>query len=46
LTEYVKIGDEKLQEFYDDWEKNFSNFENDSLIKIEELKMEHEMQME
>jgi hypothetical protein len=46
LTEYVKIGDEKLKEFYDDWERHFTEFENESLQKIEDLKMEHEMQME
>jgi hypothetical protein len=42
LTEYVQIGDEKLKEFYDEWEKIFSDFENESLKKIEDLKMEHE----
>jgi len=31
LTEYVKIGDEKLKEFYDDWEQHFTDFENESL---------------
>ena len=46
LKEYVEIGDEKLQEFYRDWERNFSEFEDESLIKIEELKYEHEEQME
>jgi len=24
LTEYVKIGDEKLKEFYNDWEAHFA----------------------
>ena len=42
LKEYVEIGDEKLQEFYREWERNFSEFEDESLIKIEELKYEHE----
>jgi len=42
LTEYVQIGDEKLKEFYDTWEGHFANFENESLHKIEDLKMEHE----
>ena len=46
LREYIEIGDEKLQEFYRDWEKNFAEFENESMIKIEELKYEHEEQME
>ncbi|CDW84231.1 UNKNOWN [Stylonychia lemnae] len=46
LTEYVQIGDEKLKEFYDEWEQIFADFENDSLKKIEDLKMEHEQQME
>jgi hypothetical protein len=38
----VQIGDEKLQEFYDKWEQHFAEFENDSLKKIEDLKMQHE----
>jgi len=46
LGEYVKIGDEKLKEFYDKWESIFGEFENESLKKIEELKFEHEQQME
>lgn len=46
LKEYVEIGDEKLQDFYRDWERKFSEFEDESLIKIEELKYEHEEQME
>lgn len=46
LREYVDIGDEKLQEFYRDWERKFAEFGDESLIKIEELKYEHEEQME
>lgn len=46
LKEYVEIGDEKLQEFYRDWEQKFVDFEDQSLIKIEELKYEHEQQMD
>lgn len=46
LREYIDIGDEKLQEFYRDWEKKFAFFEDESMIKIEELKYEHEDQME
>jgi hypothetical protein len=42
LREYVDIGDEKLQEFYRDWERKFAEFGDESLIKIEELKFEHE----
>jgi len=42
LREYIDIGDEKLQEFYRDWEKKFADFEDESMIKIEELKYEHE----
>jgi hypothetical protein len=38
----VKIGDEKLKEFYDKWEQQFADFESDNLQKIEDLKMEHE----
>jgi hypothetical protein len=46
LTEYVQIGDEKLREFYEMWERQFAEFEHENLAKIEELKMEHEQQME
>ncbi len=46
LSEYVSIGGEKLKEFYDKWEKIFAEFEMDNLQKIEDLKMEHEQQME
>ena len=42
LTEYIEIGDEKLNEFYRDWENKFGEFEEESLIRIEELKYEHE----
>ena len=42
LTEYIEIGDEKLNEFYRDWENKFSEFEDESLVRIEELKYEHE----
>jgi len=35
-----------LQEFYREWERKFANFEDESLVKIEELKFEHEEQME
>lgn len=46
MREYIEIGDEKLQEFYRDWEKKFADFEDESMVKIEELKYEHEEQME
>ena len=26
LTEYIEIGDEKLQEFYREWERKFAEF--------------------
>ena len=35
-----------MQEFYREWERKFANFEDESLVKIEELKFEHEEQME
>jgi hypothetical protein len=38
----MKIGDDKLKEFYDKWENIFAEFENESLKKIEDLKYEHE----
>lgn len=46
LTEYVKIGDEKLKDFYNDWEGHFADFERESLVKIENLREEHELQMD
>ena len=46
LKEYVDIGDEKLQEFYRDWEHRFQEFEDESIVKIEDLKIQHEDQME
>jgi hypothetical protein len=42
LKEYIDIGDEKLQEFYRDWEREFNKFEDESMIKIEEMKFDHE----
>jgi hypothetical protein len=42
LKEYIDIGDEKLQEFYRDWEREFNKFEDESMIKIEEMKCDHE----
>ncbi len=35
-----------MKEFYDTWEGHFASFEGESLRKIEELKQEHEQQME
>lgn len=35
-----------MKEFYDKWENVFADFEDESLAKIEELKQEHEQQME
>jgi hypothetical protein len=35
-----------LNEFYRDWENKFSEFEDESLVRIEELKYEHEEQMD
>lgn len=46
LKEYITIGDDKLQEFYKDWEHKFQEFEDESIIKIEDLKYQHEDQME
>lgn len=42
----MDIGDEKLHEFYRDWDKKFAEFEDESMVKIEEVKYEHEEQME
>ena len=38
LKEYVEIGDEKLKEFFTDWERKFADFEEQSMAKMEGLK--------
>ena len=42
LREYIDIGDDQLQEFYRMWEQKFEDYEDESLMRIEELKEDHE----
>ena len=46
LKEYIDIGDEKIQDCYRDWERHFQDFEDESNIKIENMKYTHEDQMD
>ena len=46
MKEYVTIGNEMLQDFYKSWEAKFQKFEDDSMIKVVELEIEHKEQME
>lgn len=42
MREYIDIGDEQLQEFYRMWEQKFEDYEDESLMRIEGLKDDHE----
>jgi len=46
MKEYVTIGGEHMQEFYKNWEERFKQNEEDALLKIQNLQMDHEQQME
>lgn len=46
MKEYVAIGNEHLQEFYQEWQRKFEEFEKESLEKIQDLEITHENQME
>ena len=46
MKEYVTIGNEHLQEFYQQWQQKFEEFQKDSLDKIQDLEIDHETQME
>ena len=46
MREYVTIGEEHMQEFYIDWEERFKTNEDDALLRIQDLQIDHEMQME
>jgi hypothetical protein len=46
MKEYVTIGNEHLQEFYQQWQGKFEEFQKDSLDKIQDLEIDHETQME
>ena len=42
----MTIGNEHLQEFYQQWQQKFEEFQKDSLDKIQDLEIDHETQME
>ena len=42
MKEYVTIGNEHMQEFYDHWQKRFEDFARDELEKIQDLEVTHE----
>ncbi len=44
--EYAKIGEGKLKEFHNKWEKAFQDFDNESFNKLEQLKELHREQIE
>jgi len=46
MKEYVQIGNEHLQEFYEQWQRRFEDFQQDELEKIQDLEVTHESQME
>ena len=46
MREYVQIGNEHMQEFYNEWEERFKVDEEEALEKIQNLQMDHEQQME
>ena len=42
MREYVQIGNEHMQEFYNEWEERFKVDEEEALEKIQNLQMDHE----
>jgi len=42
MREYVTIGEEHMQDFYNEWEEHFQRNEEEALDKIQSLQMEHE----
>lgn len=46
LKEYIEIGDEKLKDFFTNWEIKFAEFEEWSLTKMDGLKARTEEEME
>ena len=42
----MAIGNDKKKEFDKQWESIFADYENESLRKIDELRYQHEQQME
>ena len=46
MREYVEIGAEHMQDFYNQWENRFKTNEEEALERIQNLQIEHEQQME
>lgn len=46
MREYVEIGEEHMQDFYNQWENRFKTNEEEALERIQNLQIEHEQQME
>lgn len=46
MKEYVEIGEEHLQDFFNEWEAKFQANEEEALDKIHQLQLVHEEQME
>ena len=46
MKEYVTIGNDHLQEFYQMWQGKFDDFTREELEKIQDLEVTHETQME
>ena len=46
MKEYVEIGNDHMQEFYQEWQRKFEEFQKESLEKIQDLEITHESQME
>lgn len=42
MKEYVEIGEEHLQDFYNEWEAKFQANEEEALDKIQQLQLAHE----
>ena len=42
----MQIGDEHMQDFYNGWEDKFRVNEEEALVRIQELQIVHEQQME
>ena len=46
MREYIEIGEEHMQDFYNSWDERFKQNEEEALMKIQNLQIEHEQQME
>ena len=46
MSEYVQIGEEHMQDFYTEWEERFRVDEEEALVRVQDLQIAHEQQME